>query len=615
MLLYVFLSFFTFFILGLPYSILLFSKQSSSRKSILEIFILTAVIGPLIINYLIFTLGYAGLLSRENMFLLILIVIFTPFLLRSVRSSLKEFYFLIRRQICQTRVVFGKLTLIEAFSISLIVSILIITSYSAFTKAPVLRDPYAVWLFYGKKIMETGTIPLYYGNAPDISWSGNYPPLISFLSCYYFICLNKAIPEAFTHITWLYGGLTLLATFMLARELGSRKIALMSACLLTTSSLFTLELINYGYVTIVWSFYVVVASFYFVKCMHEITMHASLSFGLSLGAALLSTYLSLIFAASLLVLLSASILIKKIRKNNGLFEFKLVIGLIAALIIALPWFIRNYVLLKNPVYPWFYEMLDGKWINLDLIRRVPQSQYTVLELLTDNTFFAMANEDIGFTLLIFGLIGSLYLIWRRKKTLVSLGGLTFTFFITLLASMVLFYGYERYLLMVAPLLAVSAGYFLNKIFSLNKTNLKILILVSIVIFSLPNYVYLISLTPYGAPVGETDSLSYIESYIDSYLPSNATILTNEIQLYFINRKAINVYNLPEVFQAKNMTELINSLKLHNITHILINDVIDPTVLGKTFFMHALTEENRIFEVLLSIYSYKLYDVDYGEILP
>ncbi len=49
---YVFLSVLTFFILGLSLSAFLFFKIGN-KKSILEVFVLTSTIGPLIITYLV----------------------------------------------------------------------------------------------------------------------------------------------------------------------------------------------------------------------------------------------------------------------------------------------------------------------------------------------------------------------------------------------------------------------------------------------------------------------------------------------------------------------------------------------------------------------------------
>jgi len=606
---YIILSVFTFLLVGIPFSTLL-CFRAGKRKSILEVFILASIIGPLIISYVIFILGYLRLLSRESIFLITSAVILLPFMSKSVRLSMKQFCFLIREKIYRMKVDLGKLTLLEALPLSLTISILVVTSYPAFMLPPVLRDPYAVWLFYGKKIMETGTIPLFYGNAPDISWSGNYPPLIPFLASYYFIALDQVVPEAFTHVSWLYGLLTLLATFMLAKELGLGRYAFMSASLLTTSSLFTLELVNYGYVTVAWSFYIAATCFYFVKLVREKTLYTSLTAGLSLGAALLSTYLSFIFVASLLALSLAKTLIRKTSGRALLLEFKpLITGLIVAFAILLPWLIRNHVLLRNPVYPWLYELFGGKGIDFAMIRMVPRPKYNLHQLLIENTFFAMANEDIGYLLLIFGLIGSLCFIWRREEQLSNVGWLTLTFFTFLLASMSLYYGYERYLLMVAPLLAVSAGYLFSKIFSSNRTILKIIALMPILIFSLPSYACLISLTPSGVPVGETKPLSYIEHYIDDFLPPDAIILTNEIQLFFINRKTINVYNLPEAFQSETTTDLINSLNIYNITHVLINTNMDPEVLQNTPLISALTEYKDVFEILIDIYPYMLYKVN------
>jgi hypothetical protein len=609
---YVFISVLTFFILGLPLSTLLFFKDGN-QKSILEIFILTSITGPLIVNYLIFTLGYAGLLSRENVLLATCAVILVPFLSKNVRSSMRKFCFLFYEHTCQLKKNLGKMKPLKAFPLGVMLSILAITSYSAFTLSPVLRDPYAVWLFYGKKIMETRTIPLFYGNAPDISWSGNYPPLNSFLAGYYFIILGQAVSQAFTHVSWLYGALVLLATYLLTNELGLGKVTLISASLLTTSSLFTLELINFGYVTIAWSFYVITTCFYLVKLLRERNMRASLPFGLSLGAALLSTYLSFIFLASIVALLIAKAIVKRVnRQKLHLKRSKpLIVGFIIAFALLAPWLVRNYMLLQNPLYPWFYELFGGKGIDSAIIMKIPQPKYSLDQLFTENTSTAKGNEDIGYVLLIFGLIGSLYLIWRREKLLADVRWLTLTFFMFSLFSMSLYYGYERYLLMVAPLLAVSAGYLCNSIFSSKMKSLKILALASILLLSLPSYYYLITLAPYGAPVGETEQLNIIEHYIDAYLSSDAVILTNEIQLYFINRKAINVYNLPEVFQAKNLTELTNSLKVNNISHVLINARTDTEVLENTILFSALNS-NSTFEVLMNMSPFTLYEVNYGE---
>lgn len=611
---YILLSVLAFFIIGLPYSALLFFK-TGNRKSIFEIFILTSIIGPLIINYLIFTLGYAGLLSFQNVLIATGTIIFVPLLSKSVRISIKKFYSITRDRFHNVKSSFGRMTLLEALPLSLIISTLAITAYSAFMLPPQLRDPQAVWLFYGKKIMETKTIPLYYGNGYDISWSGNYPPLFSFLASYYFIMLGKAVPTAFTHVSWLYGVLTFLATFLLAKELRLGKVALLSASLLTTSSIFTLELTNYGYVTVAWSFYVVTTCFYLVKLLHEKNLHTALIFGLSLGALLLSTYLSFVFVISLIALLILSVSMKKVFKRRTLPDYKhLAYGLILAFVILLPWLTRNYVLLRNPVYPWFNNLLDGKGIDQSVMKMVPETQrtYNLQQLLVDNTFSALANEDLGYTLLIIGLIGALYFILRSKGLPKFLGKLTLTFFTALAASMIVLHGYERYFLMVAPLLAISAGYLLYRIFS--STRLKVVALVAIVIFTLPNYAYLISLALNGASLRETKLLYYIGDYIDNHTPSRAVILTNEIQLYFIDRAVINIYNMPEVLQNSTLYSLINSLKSRNVTYILMNDNIDIDFLGPEsikypYFWRTVNSTTNIFKVLIDMPPYTFYEVE------
>jgi hypothetical protein len=498
---------------------------------------------------------------------------------------------------------------LDAFMLSLVISLIILTIPSAFTLPPVLRDPYAVWLFYGKKIAETSIIPLFYGNAPDISWSGNYPPMISFMAAYYFILLNRVDPT-FNHISWFYSVLLLLSTYYLAKEIGIGRSPIIAVFMLTTSSLFTLSLVNYGYTTVVWAFYITVSIYYFVRFMNTKNPRLALLFGIGLGAGLLTTYLSLFFVTSILF---TSVLIK-IFKSNGILNLKhLFFGLNIGILILVPWLVRNVALLGNPIYPWFYNIFSSsKGIDPEVMKLIPQPKYDVRSLLIDNTFHGLANEDIGYAILMYGLAASIYYSFRNKHSTVTyVSVLTLTFFVTLLLNMVINYGYERYLLMVAPLFSTLAGKLISTIFSTGRVNFKILTVYSLIVFSLPSYGYTISLID-GVSPGDTQALSIIQRYLDAYASSNSTILTNEIALFFIDQKVINMYNLPELFRYKTLNFLFEILKHHNIDYVLINITIDRNIFERIFNDLTILANKGIMRKLIELYPYTLYEVQNNE---
>jgi hypothetical protein len=580
------------------------------RIAFQDLILLSSTIGPLFITYSVFVLGYIGLLSRHNLLLISVAIFVIPLLTRDVRSIILS-TFRVRVRVFHKNIknLINNLSTLDAFMLSLVISLIILTIPSAFTLPPVLRDPYAVWLFYGKKIAETSIIPLFYGNAPDISWSGNYPPMISFMAAYYFILLNRVDPT-FNHISWLYSVLLLLSTYYLAKEIGIGRSPIIAVFMLTTSSLFTLSLVNYGYTTVVWAFYITVSIYYLVRFMNTKNPRLALLFGIGLGAGLLTTYLSLFFVTSILF---TSVLIK-IFKSNGILNLKhLFFGLNIGIIILVPWLVRNVALLGNPIYPWFYNIFSSsKGIDPEVMKLIPQPKYDVRSLLIDNTFHGLANEDIGYAILMYGLAASIYYSFRNKHSTVTyVSVLTLTFFVTLLLSMVIYYGYERYLLMVAPLFSTLAGKLISTIFSTSRVNFKILTAYSLIVFSLPSYGYTISLID-GVSPSDTQALSIIQKYLDAYASSNSTILTNEIALFFIDQKVINMYNLPELFRYKTLNILFEILKHHNIDYVLINITIDSNTFERISNDLTILANKGVIRKLIELHPYTLYEVQNNE---
>ena len=228
---------------GIPLAILILLR-TMGRATLQDVILLSSVIGPTVITYFIFILRYSGLLSRHTLLLISLAALLAPLLSKGVRSVIASALRIRLRVFYENLKDFTRnLTTLEASMLSLTITLVIFTAPSALLLPPVLRDPYAIWLFYGEKIAETSTTPLFYGNDPGISWSGNYPPMISFMATYYFILLNRVDPT-FNHISWLFSVLLLLATYLLAKEIGLNRGSIIATFMLTTSSLFTLSLVR-----------------------------------------------------------------------------------------------------------------------------------------------------------------------------------------------------------------------------------------------------------------------------------------------------------------------------------------------------------------------------------
>jgi hypothetical protein len=173
--------------------------------------------------------------------------------------------------------------------------------------------------------------------------------------------------------------------------------------------------------------------------------------------------------------------------------------------------------------------------------------------------------------------------------------------------MVIYYGYERYLLMVLPLFSISAAKLISSIFSSNNLSLRILVALSLIILALPSYSYTIYLVN-GAPPGETQALIIIQRYMESYVLSNSTVLTNEIQLFFIDQKVIHMYNMPELFRYKTLDDLVNILKNYHVDYVLINTSIDPNVFEKIFNDLSILANKGILHKLIELDPYILYKV-------
>jgi hypothetical protein len=295
------------------------------------------------------------------------------------------------------------------------------------------------------------------------------------------------------------------------------------------------------------------------------------------------------------VLGSITILLVVLERREPLagVKYMCLFGLVA-LAVASPWYIKNYVYTRNPVYPFFSKMLGGKNVlpgdagyALSTPWRGAEDYSTWYNLLLGYIRFPW---DLTMMRGVFGKmssIGPLYLIFipcllfiknihRKVKYTLFYGlcGLTIVFALA---------QRTRYLFPFVPPLAVVASYSLFRI-SERDEFIKRVSLIILVAAILLNMILVLQLTVVTGPVilGLESRRDYLSSnlrnyeailYINENLPDSARILSSDPTIYYCNipcvyDEAVMDY---KAFQDDEM-KLLEELKRLHISHILADPV-------------------------------------------
>ena len=202
----------------------------------------------------------------------------------------------------------------------------------------------ACWHLSAARFIATeNKIPLFEGiGRLEPFWA---PPLFHFAAAFFykvFFPVNAGLADfSMKFISPIFGTLTVMLLYLISRKHFNEKIAFYAMLFINFIPVF-MDYSVLSYVESITAFFSVLSVYFMLKNRHLLS-------SLSLGLALLSKYHAVFMYPMLLYLAY------KLNKNSKDLRKKLLIVVIVPLLISSVWFLRNFLLLGNPIWPFFNE--------------------------------------------------------------------------------------------------------------------------------------------------------------------------------------------------------------------------------------------------------------------
>lgn len=568
---------------GTPTSLLIVGEG----ERYIQRFVLASVLLSGLYSYMIFMVGtFFGLMSRTIYTTTVALVLVLPFLSSKTRHELVR----VGKRSPSTHV---RLGMFEVAGFAIIIMFLATTFLQGLASTSVLDDPVAVWLYLGKQIYLTGKLPLYYGNAPDISWAGNWPPNAAFIAAGQFLLLNRVDAFDYALIPWVYGAVGLLATYLLVRELaGSSRAAIFAVLVTLFTTIYPMIMMGWGYVDTLITFYITAfLAFTFMKSgpVDQNGLFAVLAFSLA-ALSKYNAFLVLIPSIFILVMFKPNLFRLTSRGHRKTWTLVL---LVAFVILGASWYVRNWVLVGDPLYPYLYNLLSDRGVTRSVISLVPTYHEPLSMIWSDPTFTGLTNQGNLWPLIVLGGAGITLPVvgagGHDKKMLRALALWSLISLASLLAFMAARGGFERYLIMLVPGIAACAGFLVEpgllarplsghdpaRVRRVVRRAAVPSLLLALVLVS-PGYAYLLE-PPRQPPPEFLGWLNQVNG-----VPAG-TFATNDLRLYYFDHPVVALWNIVPLFGAKSTHETWQILRNDNVSYVYYSVRFD----GQVFETHTL----------------------------
>ncbi len=228
-------------------------------------------------------------------------------------------------------------------------------------------------------------LPFIAGGGVGIGLSANYPFLFSALGSYYYLWIGSVQDLFLRIITPTMSLLSIVATYYIGKEIGGKRVGMLSAFLFSmVPSFLSYSYLNTQETTII--FFLAIGVLFLIKAIDNKMTRYWIVSGFLFGFALLTSYQALYFIPALVILL----VYHCIRENGEIFGSKcnqVLTMILSMLVVGSAPYIRNLIVVHNPVYPFFNQLFNSEFISPWIYEYTRKSlDYTASYIVTgDNT--------------------------------------------------------------------------------------------------------------------------------------------------------------------------------------------------------------------------------------
>jgi hypothetical protein len=455
-----------------------------------------------------------------------------------------------------------KQTILQAFLLIIIGTLTFLAVYDTLSLPATEWDSLAYGVNYAKIIFQNKNIPIIAGPSIGIEMSAPYPPGVQVTAAFLYILAGNANDFYYRTLSPIFSLATLIVTYKFAMMLNKKRTFSVYAVSALTLIPFFWELFIQETYLMALTFMLTMSTYFFFKAYESNSAEAKkyeVIGVLFCGFASLTSYIGL-FAFGILLLYA-------VQKKLTIKHITWLIAL--GLVIVSTWYLRNLVLLGNPVYPF---LGIGKYLDPLLRSSTTQhfQHYALLPLYGLTTLVC----KVGVGLLAIGIV--FFSFSKRKELLLAL---PLYLLLVSVAIMAFHVAFPRYLIIALPTLAVV---FSTVIKSIPKTyklpQIAAVALISLIVLTSAVMVpYINTVKPQSHP-GEDEShyLSRIYEegdawqWINQNTPTNAKIATFDIKEYYLDREvfALDGNESAPLYQMSTIEECITFLQNKGANYVL-----------------------------------------------
>ncbi len=331
-------------------------------------------LGLALVGWATMILGIVGRLDRITVNIAVFLLICALLYLQFIRERLSP-----RRVLSNLQEAFGIWALTRprlgdlAF-FGALVAIAAAVYYQA-TTTPILHwDALVYHAAMAKLMFQAHGIPVIAGPSVGIEMSANYPPLFPALGAFFYAQVGAVDDVYLRLISPTAGLLTTLTIYKTACQLGGLRFARLATLLLALAPLFIVTsvfAINYMLAV----FFVSATLFFLVRVMIDGKLQYWAAAGIMYGMAFSTTYQAYFFIPAFGIALGLAARTPPNRDRKGV-VLKILAAGIMTLGIGGVWYLRNLVVVGNPIFPFAAGLLGGKNIDLDLLARSVEGIHT-----------------------------------------------------------------------------------------------------------------------------------------------------------------------------------------------------------------------------------------------